>query len=304
MNKTKSPRDLLNEELAAVEWSQKNMQAVLRTTEGGGQLVMKKKMTLILAMVLAIAMVTTSAFAVVGLLFSPRYDALQLANQALMNKYGITEEMQPGLIHTISEESGATIVTYNVAEHTVMRENRFGTYTVTVRNGKAEAVWSMDGIDTSGGLDAPAWGAEQLLMYVQDYSTVMSYMEPRGMLTSLSFDEALFIQQATQWEQDKETALAMANITPDMAAAIARDAIVAQYGLNAQQLAMLMHYTGEEDESTYKMTEGRPLVNMFFHLSQRSGVWMEKDGVYVVTINLLDGAVEDVYYDNGLIGNG
>lgn len=304
MYKNESPRGLLNAELSAVEWSQKNTQAVLRAAGNGGQPIMKKKMTLIMAMILAVTILTTGALAAAGLIFSPRYDALQLANQALLDKYGITEEMQPGLIHTIAEENGATVITYNVAEHTVMKENRFGTYTVTVRNGKADAVWSMDDMDTTGGLDAAAWGAEQLLMYTRSNSTVMTYMESHDMLMNLPFDEAQFWQQAAKWEENKKTALAMAQITLDDAAAIAKDAIAAQYGLNNDQIDMLVHYTGEENESTYEMVDGRPLVNMFFHLKQKSGEWQEKDGVYVVTINLLDGAVEDIYYDNTLMGNG
>ena len=93
-------------------------------------------------------------------------------------------------------------------------------------------------------------------------------------------------------------------ITLDDAATIAKDAIATQYGLNNDQTGMLVRYTGEEDESTYEMVDSRPLVNMFFHLMQKSGEWQEKDGVYVVTINLLDGAVEDIYYDNTLMGNG
>ena len=83
---------------------------------------------------------------------------------------------------------------------------------------------------------------------------------------------------------------------------------------------MLVRFDGSDpdgysDESTYEIVEGRPLVNLFFHLTQNPGhmrddgyyepgVWAEKDGIYVVTINLLDGAVEDIYYDTGLMGNG
>lgn len=45
-------------------------------------------------------------------------------------------------------------------------------------------------------------------------------------------------------------------------------------------------------------------MNLFFHLTQKPGEWAEKDGIYVVTINLTDGAVEDIFYDTGLMGNG
>ena len=280
---------------------------------------MKVTAKLALTMMVALVLMATTAVAAT-LLFSPRYDALQLANQALLEKYGITEEMQPGLIHTIIEMEGKTVVTYEVVESTVMRENRFGTYTVTVVDGKAEAAWSMDGMDTAGGLESPAWGSEQLLMYVQNYARVGSYMESHGMLQNASFDEALFRQQEEQREQDKATALGMAKITLEDADAIGRDAVTMRYGLTEQQAASLVRFDGSDpdgysDESTYEIVDGRPLVNLFFHLTQKPGhtredgcyepgEWAEKDGIYAVTINLLDGAVEDICYDTGLMGNG
>lgn len=306
--KGESPRGLLNQELKTVEWSQHDMLTVLRAAEHGGHQSMKATTKLILTMMIALVLMATTALAAT-LLFSPRYDALQLADQALLEKYGITEEMQPGLIHSITEADGKTVVTYEVVESAVMQENRFGMYTVTVAEGKAEAVWSMDGMDTTGGLDAPAWGAEQLLMYVQEYAAVMSHMETNGMLRNVSFDAALFHQQAKQREQDRQTALSMAQITLEDAADIGQDAVIVRYRLTEQQAAMLVRFDGSDpdgysDESTYEIVEGRPLVNLFFHLTQKPGEWAEKDGIYVVTINLTDGAVEDIFYDTGLMGNG
>jgi len=308
MNKTDTPRGLLNQELQTVEWSQCNTQAVLHAANYGGYHSMKSTMKLALTLTLALALLITTALAAT-LLFSPRYDALQLADQALLKEYGITEEMQPGLHHTVTEENDAAIITYQVQEHAVMRENRFGVYTVTIADGKADAVWSLDSMNTAGGLDAPAWGAEQLLMYVKDYSEVMTYMESHDMLMNAVMATPAPNAGPSKWEQDKATALSMAQITLDNAAAIARNAIVARYDLRSEQSSLLVRYTDEDeynfmDESTYEVIEGLPLVNLFFHLSQQPGEWQEKDGTYVVTVNLLDGTVEDIFYDTGLIGNG
>lgn len=123
-----------------------------------------------------------------------------------------------------------------------------------------------------------------------------------------------------KWEQDTQTALSLAQITLEDAVAIGREAVIVRYGLTEQQAAMLVRFNGSDpdgysDESTYEIVEGRPLVNLFFHLTQNPGhmrddgcyepgVWAEKDGIYVVTVNLMDGAVEDIYYDTGLMGNG
>ena len=112
-----------------------------------------------------------------------------------------------------------------------------------------------------------------------------------------------------KWEQDKQTALSLAQIMLEDAVAIGRQAVIVCYGLTEQQAAMLVRVDdsdpdGYSDESTYEIVDGRPLVNLFFHLSQKPGEWVEKDGIYVVTVNLMDGAVEDIYYDTGLMGNG
>ena len=308
MSNRKTPRGLLNEELATVEWSQRDTLAVLRAADQGGFKSMKATTKLALTMLIALVLMATTALAAT-LLFSPRYDALQLANQVLLEEYGITEEMQPALHHNITETDGAVVVTYEIVESNVMRENRFGVYTVTVANGKADAAWSMDGMDTAGGLEAPAWGAEQLLMYVQDYAAVMSYMESCGMLQNAPMVTPAPAGVPDKWEQDKQTALSMAQITLEKADTVGREVIAVRYALTEQQTAMLVRYSdddasGFDDESTYEIVDGRPLVNLFFHLTQNPGEWTEKDGTYVVTINLLDGAVEDISYDTGLIGNG
>lgn len=308
MKKNNSPRGLLNQELKTVEWSQHDTLTVLRAADHGGHRSMKATTKLALTMMIALVLMATTALAAT-LLFSPRYDVLQLADQALLEKYGITEEMQPALHHNIMEADGAVIVTYEMVEGIVMRENRFGVYTVSVRDGKAEAAWSMDGMDTAGGLEAPAWGSEQLLMYVQNYARVGSYMESHGMLQNAPMVTPAPAGVPDKWEQDKQTALSMAKIPLEDAAALGQEAVIVRYGLTEQQAAMLVRFDGSapdgySDESTYEIVDGRPLVNLFFHLTQKPGEWVEKDGIYVVTINLLDGTVEDIYYDTGLMGNG
>ena len=308
MKRTDSPRGLLNQELKTVEWSQHDTLTVLRAADHGGHRSMKATTKLALTMMIALVLMATTALAAT-LLFSQRYDALQLADQALLNEYEITEAMQPALHHTIDEAGGTVTVTYEMVENAVMHENRFGVYTVTVCDGKADAVWSMDGMETDGGLDAPAWGAEQLQMYVQDYATVMTYMESHGMLQNAPMVTPPPSGVPDKWEQDKEKALSMAKITLEEAAAIGREAVTSRYGLTEQQAAMMVRFDGSDpdgysDESTYMIVDDRPLVNLFFHLTQNADEWTEKDGIYVVTINLLDGVVEDTYYDNGLMGNG
>ena len=66
MKKTDSPRGLLNQELKAMEWSQRDTLAVLRTANQGGYRSMKATMKLALALMIALALMATTALALVG----------------------------------------------------------------------------------------------------------------------------------------------------------------------------------------------------------------------------------------------
>ena len=66
MKKTDSPRGLLNQELKAVEWSQRDTLAVLRAANQGGHRSMKATTKLAVALMLALALMATTALALVG----------------------------------------------------------------------------------------------------------------------------------------------------------------------------------------------------------------------------------------------
>ena len=73
---------------------------------------MKKKTSMRLVLAIAAILVATTALAA-GLLFSPRYDASKLANEAMLNKYGITEKMMTVFYReTAQTDDGYIKVTY------------------------------------------------------------------------------------------------------------------------------------------------------------------------------------------------
>lgn len=111
-----------------------------------------------MGLVLAVALLLIAATALaVGLIFSPRYDASKLANEAMLNQYGISAKMMT-VFHREATHNDDESITVSYAS--VEGVQQLGVYTVTVKDGKAEAVWSHDGEDTSGGLEAAAWGRE------------------------------------------------------------------------------------------------------------------------------------------------
>ena len=97
-----------------------------------------------IAAVLVLALITAAAVAA-GLTRSARYDAKRLAYQALEEKYGFTQDMDSYFLCTVEERNGQTVVTYRANKDVGDFAWKLGDYTVTIRNGQAEASWSNDG---------------------------------------------------------------------------------------------------------------------------------------------------------------
>ena len=93
----------------------------------------------------------------------------------------------------------------------------------------------------------------------------------------------------------------------EQAAAIAKEAVIQEYGLTKEQSDKLEF----ETDFTYVSSQGdEPLVDLCFTLWQKEGDtftgenFTEKDGQYWVTVNLKTGIIEDLVYDAGLAANG
>ena len=174
-------KQVVDDRLSGVRMSHELQMNILNKTREEGEIIVKKKISAGLVLAIAGVLAATVVLAA-GLLFSPRYDASKLANEAMLNKYGITDKLMSVFQReAVQNTNGSLTITYAPAEG-VFRygENYLGVYTVTVENGKAEAVWSHDGENTSGGLDAKAGGAEQVELLVTDYETVMKILFDRA----------------------------------------------------------------------------------------------------------------------------
>lgn len=100
--------------------------------------------------------------------------------------------------------------------------------------------------------------------------------------------------------ETRNKVLSAAKITLVQAKENAVMALAVEYGLTSDQLTLLQVIDGDE---TYVFIEDRPIVYLYYHLTQ-AGEWIEKDGIYVVKVNLLTGEIEDIIYDSALAGNG
>ena len=139
---------------------------------------MKKKISLGFVFAMVLVLLAAAALATT-LLLSPRANAVKAADEAVKEKYGITAELQTFFGREEKElPEGGVEVAYTGAGNMAYA---LGTYTVTVKDGKAtEVTWSHDGEDTSGGYDAEAWGLEQLnqmLTDCRDESLKQAYLD-------------------------------------------------------------------------------------------------------------------------------
>ena len=277
---------------------------------------MKRKMSFGLVLALILALLSMTAFAA-SLVFSPKADIARLADRALEEQYGITDEMQVYFHRAVDQKKdGSAVVTY-----TGNWELRYvlGEYTVTVHGKDAKAVWSHDGEDTSGGLDAAAWGVDQLnemmRLYKEthDMSAYIDKAEAVAAKRGAAVENPLFTPESERITEEeylsRQDALrAKSKLTEAELLAIARQAVESTYSLNAEQMDKLAHNPGL---SAYLEADGRLMYETCMVLIQQPSddpnvypEYVQMDGEYIVLIDTVSGVVEDIRYDAELAGNG
>ena len=167
---------------------------------------MKKAIALALCAVLALASAVALA---AGLLFSDRVDVQTKAEQALAQRYGMTQDMLSVFGRDVDEAAG-TVTFTPLGESSDQLVERLGTYTVTVRGGEALASWSHDGEPVGGDLSSPVWDAGLLAQALERRTAGEEWFE------ILYSDAQLAV-----------------NITQEQAEALAWQAVAEKYGADA-----------------------------------------------------------------------
>ena len=323
-------QELVDQNLSGLVWDERKRQKVLHALNEEEKPVKKFSTTFIL--IAAIVCLSVTALAA-GLIFSPKYDAARVANQAMEDQYGITPDLLSLFWRDVKEnEDGTTTVVYSTTND-VGPVSRIGEYTVMVDGPKATVSWSNEGKDTSGGLSAEAYGPDQLHTISYDYGNAMQQLMELGIIPSPDYspnprladgqidDEEWTEEDQAEWEQalaeveeDEKQRLAeiaeaesRGKITVEQASDVGKEAIIQEYTLTKEQ-ADKLEYQPDMIYASYENDE--PLINLCYCLWQKEGAtfsgdnFTEKDGQYWVTINLLTGVIEDLVYDSGLAGNG
>ena len=280
--------------------------------------VMKKKVSV--GMVFAMVLVLLSVVALAaGILLSRGADAARVADKALEEKYGVTQEMLTYFYREEKEQSdGAVRVTYTGKDDL---EYVLGTYTADVRDGRAEVVWSHDGEDTAGGYEAEAWGKEQLKEMLAWNATKgnMDAFRPQAVAIAEKHNAAWKQQISTdeekkayfeQLEKEKTAALEARKIPEEEMKVAAREAVIRTYELSSEQAALLELYVqplAVEKNAWYRMYEGKPCFEVQYFLDQdpeHPETHPDKDGTYAALVNVETGVIEKLVYESGLGGEG
>ena len=283
--------------------------------------VMKKKLSLGFVFAMVLVLLSVAALAT-GLLLSPRATAVQIADRAMEKDRGINTEMMTFFGREEEElPDGSVKVTYTGAGD---MNYALGTYTVLVKDGKAEITWSHDGEETSGGYESEAWGLDQIRQMLTDcldQKAKAAYLrkaediaKKHNALEDTSSSEPIENLFETI-EANKTAALNARKLSEDEMIATGREFILSNYGLNEEQAARMELYTetgADAGNGWYDMIEDKPCFKVEYLLGQPEvpGDHVtplprgEMDGYYIVYVNVETGAIESYEYNAALSGIG
>ena len=270
-----------------------------------GEIKVKKKLTMSMVLVIVLLLIAVTALAA-GIIFAKRVSATEIADQALLKTYGITAQMQSQFIRETAEgEGGTTVVTYEGGEHLAYV---LGKYTVIVDGQTVKNIcWSHDGEDTSGGLEASAWGKDQLdeILRIDPETgkqaqlyTFNPYIERINREHGFDYeayweedeDEYVVVLEGEDVQQAKERQAFSAHEFVQ----IAKEAVGVRYHLTSQQISLMTIDTDEN--SAYVLLDGTLCYRCWIIVGELSTEETEQDGAYTVYLNLETGAVEDIQF--------
>lgn len=242
----------------------------------------------------ALILVLAAAVAVAaGLTRSAKYDAKLLAHHALEEKYGFTRDMDSFFRCTVEEKAGETVVTYSADEDVGDFAWKLGDYTVTIRDGKAEASWSNDGEAVGGDFSSDVWDTALLARGIELRKAGEEWYEITG--ETLETGESLSGAEKTTPEVSAagESAVQPGEgmLVEQEALDLARQALEGDDGVSAE-------WPNDPESVTYAVCqkeEGKTVWNVWFHSAE---------GISVVTLDAADGTILDVIVDTGMAGNG
>lgn len=228
----------------------------------------KKKVGIGFILVAALVLVSATALAISIIHYSPRQGSRNQAHAALMEKYGLTEEILTLFNETMIENGSDWEIDYDLPVYAEYA----GTYRVVCSHGKVSATWSHDGetFDTGGDLHDAVWGASQLEHMRQLYKTrneALEHYDELGTYYALSIEEKAAIDAPLLELPRVIDILHIApedgDIGPDEAKALAQDEILRRYAEDRDALA------GCECRVTFMLIEEAREYELLFRMDDK-----------------------------------
>lgn len=241
-------QQLVDRRLSGLQWDERRTQRVLRSLEPEGGTIMKRKMTLSLALVAAIVLMASIALAAVTLVYSPSASALKQAREVLIDRYGLTHTTLGMFMTGLSMDDDTITVTF-YGDWMASYGGNAGDYTVTLREGEVTAAWTHDEADPaiwqSGDPDAPIWGQPQLEAFLRERTIGGTVIDaPDTDENAVTYEFATCTPEPVPAEEPELVPIEIIEVTPspndlprDEALAIARAALMENYGLSETQMA-------------------------------------------------------------------
>ena len=306
-------RNAVDRRLSGLQENPFLAQRIMNAEKGENKV--KKKLTLSMVLVIVLLLIAVTALAA-GIIFAKRVPATEVADQALLQTYGITARMQSLFTRKTAEgEGGTTVVTYEGIEHLAYV---LGKYTVIVDGQTVKSIcWSHDGEDTGGGLEASAWGKDQLDEILRidpetgeqaELLTFDPYIERINREHDFNYEEYWDENWDEKYEvvlegEDIQQAKERQSFSAQEFVQIAKEAVGVRYHLTSQQISLMS--IDVDENSAYVLLDGTLCYRCWIFVGELSSEETEQDGTYIVYLNLETGAVEDVRFmsdDGG--GNG
>lgn len=192
------------------------------------------KRCVILLLLAAMMLTALPVFADETSIFSEDMQLLRTANDALYERYGLTMHCL-GLFDTdITRYGSAAAVRY--IPHSRPHPSLSGEYLVLITGDNASAYWTHDDVDPavwqSGELNKVAWGAPQLIAYLEESSFEREFFDAPYIAETVLYSDGEYIFSTSRGTLSEEAA-AQPN-------ALARQAIIDMYHLSEEEAAKLV----------------------------------------------------------------
>lgn len=204
--------------------------------------------------VLLVALVATAL--ALGLGFSARFNAQQQARCAVMERYGLTDEMMDLFTYEAQQDGTARFTMQ------LINADRLGEYTAAFADGAWTATWSHDDADDallqSGDLSSPAWGAKQLERLLPMYRQREENWSQVLDIGQLTLEERAALDAPMLTAQGITSMINIApsegDILPDEAERLARGAVENQYGVRPEGPATVHFFLyGDTQRREYRV---------------------------------------------------